>query len=132
MTDSFSFLSLWPFFWDVFIHIIVVVASLSLGSFRWYHMLICHFISVHVCVHAICLFWPCWRHTLAASLLSCPSCNLLFSPQISFYFLPSSLSFSSFLFLSSPFPSSNLICCSTPPPLPPTSCDSAALGRGRG
>lgn len=32
-----------------------------------------------------------------------------FSPQISFYFLPSSLSFSSFLFLSSPFPSSNLI-----------------------
>lgn len=92
MTDSFSFLSLWPFFWDVFIHIIVVVASLSLGSFRWYHMLICHFISVHVCVHAICLFWPCWRHTLAASLLSCPSCNLLFFP-------PNILLFPPFLFV---------------------------------
>lgn len=67
---------------------------------------------------------------------------LLYSPALLaiFYFPPkypfiSSLPLCPFLPSSSfPHPSlpPTLFCCSTPPPLPPTSCDSAALGRGRG
>ena len=99
--DSFSFFITLAIFWDIFLHLIVVVASLSLGFFRWYHMLICRFISVHVYMPSVyfglvgATRWPLLYSPAPLVFLYSPP------PQIPFYFLPSSFIPSS----SFPYPS---------------------------